>query len=62
MPLERKAIKKGYLQPPKLNPIRRNKEAITRILKNPSNELRLIWHLDTLLIPEYSIELKKIKQ
>jgi hypothetical protein len=31
--LREKGYKKGYLQPPKLNPIRKNKEAITRILK-----------------------------
>jgi hypothetical protein len=50
------------LQPPNLDPTRKNREAITRIFKNPLNELWLIWPLDILLSPEKLMELKKINQ
>jgi hypothetical protein len=58
--LKEKGYKEGYLQPPKLNPTRKNREAISRIFLNPLNELQPIWPLDTLLSPEKSVELKKI--
>lgn len=60
--LREKGYKEGYLQPPKLDPTRKNREAITRIFKNPLNELWLIWPLDTLLNREKLVEWKKIKQ
>jgi hypothetical protein len=60
--LREKGYKEGYLQLPKLNPTRKNREAITRILKDPLNELWLIRPLDTSLSHEKLIELKKIKQ
>jgi hypothetical protein len=60
--LREKGRIKGYLQPPNLDLARKNKEVITRILKNPLNELWLIWPLDTLLSREKLIEWKKIKQ
>jgi hypothetical protein len=60
--LREKGHKEGYLQPPNLDPTRKNKEVITRILKNPLNELWPIWPLDTLLNLEELVELKKIKQ
>ncbi len=44
--LREKGHKKGYLRPFNLDPIRKNKEVITKILNSPLNELRLIWLLD----------------
>jgi hypothetical protein len=46
--LREKGYKEGLLQPPKLDPTRKIKEVITKILKTPLNELRPIWPLDTL--------------
>jgi hypothetical protein len=60
--LREKGYKEGYLQPPKLDTTRKNREAITRILKNTLNELWLIWPLDTLLSREKLVEWEKIKQ
>jgi hypothetical protein len=60
--LTKKGHKEGYLQPSNLNPTRKNIEVITRILKNPPNELWPIWPLDILEIPKELVELKKIKQ
>jgi hypothetical protein len=60
--LTKKGHKEGYLQPSNLDPTRKTIKVITRILKNPLNELRLIWPLDILLSPEKLVELKKIKQ
>jgi hypothetical protein len=57
--LREKGYKEGYLQPPNLDPTKKNREAIIRILKSPLNELWSIWHLDTLLSPEELVELKK---
>jgi hypothetical protein len=48
------------LQPPKLNPIRKNIEAITKILKSPLNELQSIWPLDILWSLKELVELKKL--
>ncbi len=50
------------MQPPNLNPTRKNIEAITKILKSPLNELWPIWPLDILWSLEELVELKKIKQ
>jgi hypothetical protein len=60
--LRKKGYKEGCLQPPNLNPTRKNKKAITRISKSPLNELQPIWPLDILLSPEEFVDLKKIKQ
>ncbi len=60
--MKEKGYKEGYLQPPNLDPTRKNKDAITKILKSPLNELRPIWPLNTLFSPEELVELKKIKQ
>jgi hypothetical protein len=60
--LREKGYKEGYLQPPNLDPTRKNKEAITKILKSPLNELWPIWRFKTLLSPEKLMELKKVKQ
>jgi hypothetical protein len=57
--LREKGRIKGYLQPPNLDLARKNKEVITRILKNPLNELWPIWPLYTLLNLEELVELKK---
>jgi hypothetical protein len=57
--LREKGHKKGYLQPFNLDPTRKNKEAITKILNNLLNELRLIWPLDILLNLEELVELKE---
>jgi hypothetical protein len=60
--LREKGHKEGYLQPLNLDPTRKNRKVITRILKSPLNELRPIWPLDTLSSLEELMELKKIKQ
>jgi hypothetical protein len=57
--LREKGYKESYLQQPNLDPTKKNREAITRILKSPLNELWSIWHLDTLLSPEELMKLKK---
>lgn len=62
MPWERKAVRKVICNHLTWDPTRKNKEVITRILKNPLNELWPIWPLDTWLSLEELVELKKIKQ
>jgi len=47
--LREKGYKKGYLQPPKLSPIRKTKRLSLEYFKKSLNELWLIWLLDTLL-------------
>ncbi len=59
--MRERGYKKKLLQTHKLNLTRENKEAITRMLKTPLNELRSIWPLETLLNPQELIKLKKIK-
>jgi hypothetical protein len=57
--LREKGYKESSLQPLKLDPTRKNRKAITRILKTSSNELWSVWPLDTLLSLDKLIELKK---
>jgi hypothetical protein len=59
--LKERGYKESLLKPPKLDPTRKNRKAITKILETPFNELWPIWPLDTLLNLEELIKLKKIK-